>query len=151
MGESNKVRITLESVQDGSSYSHTYEGEWFRKAKSVFIRYNEPADAEHPKSGDVRTLLRYRPGELSIVRRGVIESEQLFTPGLRRTGFYRTPMTEFTLETDTIRLELHADFADDGLSSQLPFTLEWEYEMHVSDQMSGRFHIRLHLQEEQLS
>lgn len=151
MGDSNKVRITLESVQDGSSYSHTYEGEWFRKAKSVFIRYNEPADAEHPEAGDVRTLLRYRPGELSIVRRGVIESEQLFTPGLRRTGFYRTPMTEFTLETDTIRLELHAATADEGLPSRLPFTLEWEYEMHVSDQMSGRFHIRLHLQEEQLS
>ncbi|CAM4393350.1 DUF1934 domain-containing protein [Paenibacillus alkaliterrae] len=157
MGESNKVRITLESVQDGSSYSHSYEGEWFRKAKSVFIRYSEPADEGNPKAGDVRTLLRYRPEELSIMRRGVIESEQLFTPGIRRTGYYRTPMTSFSLETDTSLLALEADSAaaeaamDAGLPSQLPFTIEWQYEMHVSDQMSGRFHIRLHIQEEQYS
>lgn len=37
----------------------------------------------------------------------------------------------------------------DTLPDQLPFTLEWEYELYVGDQMSGRFHIWLHIQEEQ--
>ncbi|WP_424769103.1 DUF1934 domain-containing protein [Paenibacillus sp. sgz302251] len=154
MADSRKVRITLESVQDGITQTHAYEGEWFRKARSVFIRYSEPAAEGDPMAGEVRTLLRYRPEEMSIVRRGVIESEQLFAVGLRRTGYYRTPMISFSLETDTTQLTLTPDSAeahaamDAGLPSQLPFTIEWQYEMHVRDQMSGRFHIRLHIQEE---
>ncbi|HTG68469.1 MAG TPA: DUF1934 domain-containing protein [Candidatus Udaeobacter sp.] len=154
MADSRKVRITLESVQDGSLHTHAYEGEWFRKERSIFIRYSEPAVEGDPKAGEVRTLVKYRQGELSIVRRGVIESEQLFVPGLRRTGHYRSSMTSFSLETDTLLLSLQVPEGDEGsteavsLPSQLPFTLEWEYEMHVGDQMSGRFHIRLHIQEE---
>ncbi|MEV5026348.1 DUF1934 domain-containing protein [Paenibacillus sp. LPE1-1-1.1] len=154
MAENRKVRITLESVQDGSSHIHVYKGEWFRKERSIYIRYSEPAIEGDPKSGEVRTLVKYRQGELSIMRRGVIESEQLFVPGLRRTGRYDSSMTSFSLETDTMRLSLLIPDGDGGnaaagtLPEQLPFTLEWEYEMHVDDQMSGRFHIRLHIQEE---
>lgn len=154
MAENRKVRITLESVQDGSSHIHVYKGEWFRKERSIYIRYSEPAVEGDPKSGEVRTLVKYRQGELSIMRRGVIESEQLFVPGLRRTGRYDSSMTSFSLETDTMRLSLLIPDGDGGntaaetLPEQLPFTLEWEYEMHVDDQMSGRFHIRLHIQEE---
>lgn len=154
MAESRKVRITLESLQGGSSHIHTYKGEWFRKERSIFIRYSEPAAEDDPKAGEVRTLVKYRQGELSIVRRGIIESEQLFVPGLRRTGHYRSPMTSFSLETHTMQLSLQAPEGDStredsgSLPSQLPFTLEWEYEMYVDDHMSGRFHIRLDIQEE---
>lgn len=151
MGESKKVRIILESVQDGSPHIHSYKGEWFRKERSIFIRYSEPAAEGDPKSGEVRTLVRYRPDELSIVRRGVIESEQLFAPGRRRRGHYRSQAASFPLETETLQLSLQAadSRADsDPLPSKLPFTLEWLYELYVDDQMSGRFHIRLHIQEE---
>lgn len=154
MAENRKVRITLESVQDGSSHVHVYEGEWFRKERSIYIRYSEPAVEGDPKAGEVRTLVKYRQGELSIMRRGVIESEQLFVPGLRRTGRYDSSMTSFSLETDTTLLSLQlpdgegGSVAAESLPEQLPFTLEWKYEMHVDDQMSGRFHIRLHIQED---
>ncbi|MOA06070.1 hypothetical protein D3C78_1256910 [compost metagenome] len=150
MKESGKVRIALESVQDGDTIVHSYEGEWFRKERSIYVRYSELAVPGDPESGEVRTLVRYRPGELSIVRRGAIESEQLFMPGLRRDGYYRSPLTTFPLETEATQLELHAaeEDAGDGLPSRLPFTLEWQYVLHVSDQMSGRFHIRLHIQGE---
>ncbi|WP_141503580.1 DUF1934 domain-containing protein [Paenibacillus luteus] len=157
MSDSRKVRITLESVQDGSSHLHTYEGEWFRKEKSIFIRYSEPAVEGDPSAGEVRTLLKYRIDELSIVRRGVIESEQLFVQGLRRTGRYHSSMTSFELETDTDRLSMQVPDGKGGsteaelLPTELPFTLEWKYELHVGEQMSGRFHIRLHIQEELIS
>ncbi len=155
MSDGNKVKIRLESLQDGNVQEHLYNGEWFRKSKSLFIRYIEPADPANPQAGEVRTLLRYRPNELSIVRRGVIESEQLFTPGRRQRGFYYTPLMRFALETDTLKLDLVPGSAaaeagvEDGLPTLLPFSLEWEYDMLVSDQMSGRFNIRLYLQEEQ--
>lgn len=154
MNDSRKVRITLESIQDGSSHIHTYEGEWFRKEKSMFIRYVEPAVEGDPKSGEVRTLLKYRQGELSIMRRGVIESEQLFVQGQKRIGRYQSSMTSFVLETETHLLSMQVPSDSDQNSEaiqlpvELPFTLEWEYELHVNDQMSGRFHIRLHIQED---
>ncbi|WP_138756098.1 DUF1934 domain-containing protein [Paenibacillus sinopodophylli] len=154
MSDSRKVRMTLESVQDGSSHLHTYRGEWFRKEKSIFIRYSEPAALNEPDAGEVRTLLKYRLDELSIVRRGVIESEQLFVQGLRRTGRYHSSMTSFELETDTEMLSMQVPDGKGGseeaavLPTELPFTLEWKYELHVGEQTSGRFHIRLHIQEE---
>ncbi|OMF29102.1 hypothetical protein BK133_18360 [Paenibacillus sp. FSL H8-0548] len=154
MNDSRKVRMTLESMQDGSSHIHTYEGEWFRKEKSIFIRYSEPAVEGDPKAGEVRTLLKYRQGELSIMRRGAIESEQLFVQGQKRIGRYQSSMTSFVLETETqlLSLQVPSDSGEkaeaDLLPAQLPFTLEWEYELHVNDQMSGRFHIRLHIQGE---
>jgi uncharacterized beta-barrel protein YwiB (DUF1934 family) len=155
MADSRKVRITLESVQDGSSHTHAYKGDWFRKEKSIFIRYIEPAVEGDTEAGEIRTLIRFRPEEMSMVRRGAIESEQLFVPGHRRSGHYQSQMTSLSLEAETLRLLLHAP-GDDGvnkemgtLPEQLPFTIEWEYELYVDDQMSGRFHIRLHIQEEQ--
>ncbi|WP_028609479.1 DUF1934 domain-containing protein [Paenibacillus harenae] len=152
-GQSGKVRVTLESMQDGSPHIHTYEGEWFRKELSVFVRYVEPAAENGPETGEVRTLVRYRPDELSIVRRGAVDSEQLFVPGLRRAGYYRSKAASFPLETDTLLLQLRQPQGEsaDELPATLPFTVEWQYDMHVGDQMSGRFHIRLHIQEEQQS
>lgn len=154
MNESRKVSITLESVLDGNSQTHSYEGEWFRKELSIFIRYSEYPFEGESEAGEVRTLVRYRPNEMSIVRRGAIQSEQLFMLGHRQPGSYRSPMTSFLLETETMKLTLDATEENpegiDELPSQLPFTIEWEYEMYVSDQMSGRFQMRLHIQEEQI-
>lgn len=152
MEENRNVKIILESVLDGDSTTHAYEGEWFRKERSIFIRYTEQAVEGDAKSGEVRTIIRYRPEELSIVRRGAIELEQLFTPGQRREGHYRSAVTTFPLETVTSMLSLQTAKEAAGeaadLPSKLPFTLEWQYEMFVSEQLSGRFHIRLHIQEE---
>lgn len=142
MEDSGKVTITLESAQDGSSFAQSYVGEWFRKERSVFIRY-----AENTDGGVVRTLVRYRPEELSVVRRGAVESEQLFTAGQRRIGRYRSAAIVFELETDTSKLALEGG-GSDGLPDKLPFTIEWAYEMRVNEELSGRFHNRLHIQEE---
>ncbi|WP_337102251.1 DUF1934 domain-containing protein [Paenibacillus sp. YIM B09110] len=153
MGDSRKVRISLTSTQDGSSFNHSYAGEWFRKERSIYIRYTEAADNDNPGAGEVRTLIRYRPEELSIVRRGVVESEQLFTAGQRRIGRYRSAAIAFELETDTSKLGLTgaggaANVDEHGLPTGLPFTLEWAYEMRVNEQSSGRFDIRLYIQED---
>ncbi|MDQ0063860.1 DUF1934 domain-containing protein [Paenibacillus harenae] len=153
MGDGRKVRITLTSAQDGSSFDHSYSGEWFRKERSIYIRYTEAADSDDKGAGEVRTLIRYRPEELSILRRGAVESEQLFTAGQRRIGRYRSAAIAFELETDTSKLGLigaggSASVDEHGLPSQLPFTLEWAYEMRVNEQSSGRFDIRLYIQED---
>lgn len=144
MEASGKIVLTLESVQDGERVNETYRGEWFRKAKSVYIRY---AEAE----GEVRTLIRYSNGELALTRNGAVKMEQLFVAGQRRQGSYRSAMTSFGLETDTTDLSLTGGGSENdehGLPSSLPFSLEWAYGLLVEERLSGRFQIRLHIQEE---
>lgn len=172
MRESNHVTLKLDSVQDGVLHTHYYSGEWFRKERSIFIRYNEQEESGDIKTGQkqTRTMIRYRPDELFIARRGSIQLEQYYVPGVRRLGSYEANGARLVLETDTSRLVLHSDSvgktmnetageiqaADDRhqaerLPMELPFMLEWEYELYVGDQLTGRFHNRLHIQEEALS
>lgn len=143
------VAITIESIQDGETTVQTLQGEWFRKERSIYIRYEECMDAGLEAS-QIRTLIRYRPNELSITRRGAIESEQLFVQGdVRRVGYYRSAYTSFQLETDTHELVFRRRMAGElaeGQSVEPPFTIECQYELWVNEQMSGRFHIRFHIE-----
>lgn len=147
MKDSGKAIIILESKADGEKGTHRYKGEWFRKERSLFIRYAEDEQT--------RALIRYSPGELSLKRSGAIQSDQLFIPGESRVGRYRSAVTVFELETRTKSLALQVKAKQDQegalLPSAPPFTLEWRYELYVSEQMSGRFHIRLHIQEDHQS
>ncbi|MCM3631585.1 DUF1934 domain-containing protein [Paenibacillus glycanilyticus] len=140
------VKITLTSTQDGESVVHAYTGEWFRKERSVYIRYEEPVEGDAPP---IRTLVRFREDELSITRRGVVESEQLFVPGeLRRSGYYRSPYTSFQMETATAFITLKGEGGHKPTSAEPPCTIEWQYELWMNEHLSGRFHNRLHIQEE---
>lgn len=147
MNDSGKAIIIVESKLDGEKSTHRYKGDWFRKEKSLFIRYAE--------SEETRALVRYTPGELFVKRSGAVQSEQHFVPGQSRSGTYRSAITVFELEARTRSLQLHAKAAGDDPASLLPssppFTLEWRYELYVSEQLSGRFHIRLHIQEDHQS
>ncbi|MFD1957094.1 DUF1934 domain-containing protein [Paenibacillus thailandensis] len=146
MSDRMNVRLKLIGKADGIANVQTYSGEWFRKEKSVYIRYEEPAqDAE--AGANVRTLLRYRPGELSLVRRGGLESEQLFAPKARLRGYYRSPYASFELETATSRLAVRQ--AGEAGSEELPvppFRLEWNYKLWVGGQVTGKFEIRLEVE-----
>lgn len=141
MSERMKVSLKLVSKTDGTANVQTYNGEWFRKEKSVYIRYEEPP-AQDEGGASVRNLIRYRPGELSLVRRGGVESEQLFAPNARRRGYYRSPYAQFELETATSRLSASGSDAD-GLPVP-PFAVEWKYKLWVGGQMTGKFEIRLY-------
>lgn len=147
MNVSGKAIIIVESKVDGEKNTHRYKGDWFRKERSLFIRYAE--------SEETRALVRYTPGELFVKRSGAVQSEQYFVPGQRRSGNYRSAVTVFDLEARTQSLKLQAKAAGDHSASLLPtappFTLEWRYELYVSEQLSGRFHIRLHIQEDHQS
>ncbi|MFD0590500.1 DUF1934 domain-containing protein [Paenibacillus sp. GCM10027627] len=143
MVSNGKAIIILESKQNGEKATHKYKGEWFRKEKSVYIRYEE--------EGGTKALVRYTPGELFIKRSGAVQSEQTFTAGQSRRGVYRNDVALFDLETRTSSLVLNAKASGDRgemLPTAPPFTLEWRYDLYVSEQMSGRFHIRLHIQED---
>ncbi|WP_341280452.1 DUF1934 domain-containing protein [Paenibacillus sp. FSL H8-0537] len=148
MSERMNVSIKLESRQDGAVQVGEHRGELFRKDRSLYIRYEETVEGE-ANSEPIRSLIRYRQGELLITRRGAVDSEQLFAIGGKRAGRYRSPFTSFQMETETGQLALQAEGAAAGELAEPPFSIEWKYDLWIDEHLSGRFHIRLHIQGEQ--
>src|SRR3569832_1491996 len=91
------VRLVLSSDIEGEKQEHHFHGEWYRKGRTVYVRYSEMDE----EAGEVRTLIRWRGGELHIARRGLVDSEQTFVAGVRRTGRYASPFVQFQMETDS--------------------------------------------------
>lgn len=161
MTDRAKVTITLESDVDGEREQNTFSGEWFRKGGTMFIRYEEIVQGPTGKGAEVRTMIRWRDGELSVSRNGAVESQQIFVAGVRRTGHYASMHTNFHMETETKLLWMQfGDFAErqqesqaaleagDELVPALPMLLEWHYTLLVNDEPTGEFMIRLRAEEE---
>lgn len=150
MNDKAKVKITLESDIDGEVQENRLDGEWYRKGRSFFLRY-----AESEEGSEVRTVVRWRDGELSLTRRGAVESRQTFVAGVRRSGEYESRHASFALETETSLLWVQfGDMtAEEGPSEEqllpcLPMFLEWRYRLLVDDEQIGDFIIRLRAEEE---
>ncbi|WP_274648506.1 DUF1934 domain-containing protein [Paenibacillus humicola] len=145
MADKAKVRIRLTSEVDGEKQEHTFGGEWYRKGRSVYLRYDERDEAD----SEVRTTVRWREGELLVTRRGDVESEQTFVAGARRQGQYSSPHASFRLETDTSLLWMQCgdlmrtEAADEPLGLTLPMLIEWHYTLWIDSQQTGTFVIRL--------
>ncbi|GGD95696.1 DUF1934 domain-containing protein [Paenibacillus nasutitermitis] len=148
-----KVQITLTSELDGERQTHAFIGEWFRKDRTVYVRYEESDE-----NGQVRTLVRWREGELSVKRHGDVESDQTFAAGMRRVGHYTSTHIRFQLETDTTLLWMQCgDMAtgnplgkpqEEPMAPSLPMLLEWHYRLWVDEQPTGMFIVRLHAEEQ---
>ncbi|WP_046216645.1 DUF1934 domain-containing protein [Paenibacillus wulumuqiensis] len=135
MTESNEVRLTLHSDQNGESVTTHFTGQAFQKGSSIYIRYTElPESAQQ----EVRTTVRISKDEIKIMRHGGVEAEQSFRQGEQLTGFYRSPFTRFALITHTslIHNELN------GYTGQVT----WEYELYVHEQLSGTFKVSMDIQ-----
>ncbi|NBD27043.1 DUF1934 domain-containing protein [Paenibacillus glycinis] len=144
MNDKAKVNIMLESNIDGELQQNRLGGEWYRKGSTFFLRYEETEEGS-----EVRTVVRWRDGELSVTRRGDVESQQTFVAGARRSGQYASRHASFALETETSFLWvqfgdlLKPDPSEDRLLPNLPLLLEWHYKLLVDDEQIGDFVIRL--------
>lgn len=150
MTDKANVRLTLTSEIEGEVQEHQFTGEWLRKGRAVYVRYTETDDS----SGEVRTVIRWRDGQLHIARRGVVESEQNFIAGAKQAGEYKSPFARFKMVTDTSLLWMQCGdlvqrgdqqqpAADGELVPMLPMLLEWHYNMYVDEELTGQFKIKL--------
>ncbi|QHW31986.1 DUF1934 domain-containing protein [Paenibacillus rhizovicinus] len=148
MNDKANVRITLESDIDGEEQHNLIDGEWYRKGSTFFLRYAESEDGS-----EVRTIVRWREGELSVTRRGAVESQQTFAAGVRYNGQYESRHASFPLETETSLLWVQfgdlskAGPSEEVLRPNLPLLLEWHYNLLVGGEQIGSFKIRLRAEE----
>ena len=149
MKDKARVRITLESEQGGEKQVQQYDGEWFRKERTVYVRYVENDE----NYGEVRTLVRFREGELHVKRHGGVESELTYRAGNRINGKFILPQAQFAMETETSLLWVQSgDMTKEGhgpavLLPTLPWLIEWHYSLWVEEQPAGDFKIRLRAEE----
>jgi uncharacterized beta-barrel protein YwiB (DUF1934 family) len=134
--EKRRVRIRIESTQDGQQTLQTADGDLYPKGDHVYIRYEE-AQSE---LGRTTTLLKLEPGQIRIIRQGDVASEQTFVPGERRIGFYQTVQGRLELEMQTHGLESEVS---QGLG-----WVTWSYELFVQGEPAGLYEIKLVIQEE---
>lgn len=140
--QSNKydVSITLVSLQDGQRNVMKANGEVVSKGPHLYIQYEELEQGPRGEKISVRTTIKIAGNQLKLIRHGGIQSEQSFQSGRRLPGFYRSPYTQFNLSTETNKL----DVVREGRS----LTVAWEYDLYVYEELSGKFAISLHIQEE---
>lgn len=134
------VSITLVSLQDGQQNVMKANGEVVSKGRHLYIQYEEVDQGPQGEKVSVRTTIKIAGNQLKLIRHGGIQSEQSFESGRRLPGFYRSPYTQFNLSTETSKLEIMRE----GRS----LTVVWEYDLYVYEELSGKFAISLHIQEE---
>jgi uncharacterized beta-barrel protein YwiB (DUF1934 family) len=136
--ESVSVAIRLESRHDGEETVTEYAGTLFRKPQAIYIRYEESGE-DGAKSA---VTVRYDGKELKIVRHGEVDGEQSFAPGKRLAGSYRSPFAKLRLTTETSQLAQTG-----GENGNLPFTLDWHYDLWINEEWTSRAEVRLHIRE----
>ncbi|MFL0557473.1 DUF1934 domain-containing protein [Paenibacillus barengoltzii] len=138
MPETKPVSLVLTSRQGTEETVQHLRGDLIRRSDTLYIRYEEPDPG--PDGAKTRTMIKLSSNELKIIRHGGVEAEQTFRSGSRTPGFYRSPFTRFNLSTDTVKLESRWD----GAVGQVI----WEYDLYVFEELSGRFELSLHIQED---
>ncbi|MDQ0196411.1 DUF1934 domain-containing protein [Paenibacillus wynnii] len=134
------VSVSLVSLHEGEQSVLNVSGEVIAKGSQLYIRYVEPGQGPQGEDVSIRTTLKIAGNELKIIRHGGVESEQSFQEGRRLPGFYRSPYTQFNLATETREL----DIVRDGRSLKVSL----DYDLYVYEELSGKFAISLHIQEE---
>ncbi|MDU4696542.1 MAG: DUF1934 domain-containing protein [Paenibacillus sp.] len=138
MPETKPVSLVLTSRQGTEETVQHLRGDIVRRSDTLYIRYEEPEPG--PDGAKTRTMMKISGNELKIMRHGGVEAEQTFRSGCRIPGFYRSPFTRFNLSTDTLKLESRWD----GAAGQVV----WQYDLYVFEELSGRFELSLHIQED---
>lgn len=148
-----RIDIILESIAAGERVVRRMEGDLFLKREQVYVRYDEPPEAE---MGRTVTTLKAEQGELRIVRHGDVRFEQTFIPGKRHIGYLQTPQGRMELETETFSLDVRKDYLLNGLNGisalAAPLIIVWSYKLSVMGEDAGEYRLLLRaaLQKDQL-
>ena len=141
-GGKKRVRIALESAANGEQVARTFEGDWYCRNRTVYVRY-----VEEDEESRIRTLLSWKDGRLKLTRRGSAESEQTFVVGERQPGYYATDQVRLAFDTETTLLREADDPDAPTPEPLLPLQLEWHYSLWSAGEKTGDFVIRLRADE----
>ena len=126
------VTISIRGIQfaEGNgddSIETVQQGEYFFKNEGHYLLYDEYEEGYHEP---VKNMLRFKDGELTLTKRGLLNVQMIFAVGKKNLSHYQTPYGAILMGMDTSKITFkeqeHAIFLD------VEYTLEANYQ-YVAD------------------
>ena len=135
------VKITVNTTIQNGTEKETYElitfGYYVKKAKSVFLRYEEFLE-----EGTINTIVKVSGQEGSILRSGAVKMRIPFQQNKSLTGRYETPYG--VMELDTVTSRVHHSFDEDLKKGEFDFL----YRLNMQGSYAGTYHTTISFEED---
>ena len=119
--------LALAGGSDNDDIEVISPGEYFERNGAEFLLFEEHMD---DTSQGTRNLVKIEPGRVSILKKGLINSDMVFEKGVQRQTHYTTPFGSVVLgiTADNVAVERRPD----EMKVELDYRLEINYE-HYSE------------------
>ena len=150
----DRVRIAIESRQDGEVTVLYADGQLYRKGSSFYLLYKESAsDTERPvgsgaaghAGGDpLETSVTFKAGEHGgkLMRRGSVNSELTFVKDGRGGGYYQVSGMRFSVVTETSDWKPPV-YEQDEAGRLRAWTASWSYTLYMEEERAGYFQLQI--------
>jgi uncharacterized beta-barrel protein YwiB (DUF1934 family) len=136
MAEPRKVNIRIVSKAGSQVIEERVQGSLYMRNGHIYIRYEEPVE----QMGHTSTIVKIDAGEIKIIRRGDIVTDQSFVAGRHTHSDYATPETSMKLSMFTHKIETRLS---NGIG-----VVEWSYDLYVSGDLAGTYAIQMDIRED---
>lgn len=113
--------------QEEDDIETVQQGEFYLRNGSRYLIFDEYMEGFHEP---VKNVLRYKDGELTLTKRGLLNVQMIFAEGRRNTTRYQTPYGVIMIGLDTGRVAFTEN--EQGFKLEVDYTLEANYQ-YVAD------------------
>jgi len=103
------------------------QGEYFFRNGSHFLLFDEYMEGFREP---VKNVLRFKEGELTLTRRGLLHAQMIFSAGKKNLSSYQTPFGTIMIGLDTGRVECRVK--EQEIRLEVDYALEADYQ-YVAD------------------
>lgn len=131
-----EVLVTIQGLQfDAESQNDEemdkiesiYPGEYYFRSGSHYILYDELVEGE---AAPIKNVIKLRDREFTITKKGIINTQMVFTEGKKNMTSYVTPFGNIMIALDTEKIEVEE--TEEELKIHIDYGLEANYQ-YIAD------------------
>ena len=131
-----EVLVTIQGLQfDAESQNDEemdkiesiYPGEYYFRSGSHYILYDELVEGE---AAPIKNVIKLRDREFTITKKGIINTQMVFTEGKKNMTRYVTPFGNIMIALDTEKIEVKE--TEEELKIHIDYGLEANYQ-YIAD------------------
>lgn len=104
-----------------------YPGEYYFRSGSHYILYDELVEGE---AAPIKNVIKLRDREFTITKKGIINTQMVFTEGKKNMTSYVTPFGNIMIALDTEKIEVKE--TEEELKIHIDYGLEANYQ-YIAD------------------
>ena len=131
-----EVLVTIQGLQfDAESQNDEemdkiesiYPGEYYFRSGSHYILYDELVEGE---AAPIKNVIKLRDREFTITKKGIINTQMVFTEGKKNMTSYVTPFGNIMIALDTEKIEVKE--TEEELKIHIDYGIEANYQ-YIAD------------------